>query len=68
MSIFVYPVVGSSQDIKSYGLTKRELYAAMILQGFVSRKGWKFSDFDNAASAQDAVQLADALIKELENK
>jgi hypothetical protein len=47
-----------------YGLTKREYFAAMALQGFVAATRYD-SDSDIEYFAQIAVQAADALIAEL---
>lgn len=48
--------------IKSSDLTKRELFAAMAMQGLALKHGYE------AGLAIDAVKYADALIKELENQ
>lgn len=51
------------------GLTKRELFAAMAMQGFVLHyTGYVKCNFDTAPdeTAHRAVQYADALIEELE--
>ena len=45
-----------------YGLSKREYFAAMVLQGLASRPG--SPEFEH--ESKQAVQYADALIKELE--
>lgn len=58
-----YPVNTTGQDVTyaEMGLTKRELFAAMALQGLVGS--------DTVGSSGDyakvAVQLADALVEEL---
>jgi hypothetical protein len=46
-----------------YGLSKRELFAAMAMQGFISNSNamGTYEDF-----ARDSVEIAEALIKELE--
>jgi hypothetical protein len=44
------------------GLTKRELFAAMAMQGYLSNPG---TDGDLTEIAEDAVDAADALIKGL---
>ncbi|AHK11809.1 hypothetical protein S349_19 [Shewanella sp. phage 3/49] len=59
------PVMDES-DIhgQHYGLTKREHFAAMAMQGLCSHSG----DYHLAEDiAYDAVMYADALLKELEN-
>jgi len=55
------------------GLSKRELLAAMAMQGFASNKGWAESmrtvdDWDNYKErlVKGAVEFADALLVELE--
>ena len=48
----------TSQEIHS-GLTKREYFAAMALQGYAG-KGYKYKDI-----AKMAVEMADLLIEEL---
>lgn len=55
------------------GLSKRELLAAMAMQGFASNKGWAESmrtvdDWDNYKErlVKGAVEFADALLDELE--
>jgi len=49
------------------GLTKREYFAAMALQGKLSQQPSGFySVVDAQAVAMDAVKLADALLAELE--
>lgn len=50
----------------SYGLTKREHFAAMAMQGLLSANaiyGGKTND--RASLAKDAIAFADALLKEL---
>lgn len=48
------------------GLTKRELFAAMAMQGMLTTLVW--SESGDQRVAQDAVKLADALLKELEKE
>ena len=45
-----------------FGLTKRELFAAMALQGMQGNTNYKW---EPEAMAEDAVKYADALINEL---
>lgn len=58
-----------NSGIGQYGLTKRELFAAMAMQGMVSSE-W-YSDFAEGKGslrdriAENAVRHADALIKAL---
>ena len=49
------------QNAPEFGLTKRELFAAMAMQGVVSRPGIVMPDHE----AMVAVRCADALIAEL---
>jgi hypothetical protein len=55
-------IPSSGQYAAEHGLTKRELFAAMAMQGFLS-------DYQTNASTQEfakvSVQMADALIEEL---
>jgi len=46
-----------------YGLTKRELFAAMAMQGLLARYG--DDDYQAAAIAKWSVEKADALLEEL---
>jgi len=54
------------------GLTKREYFAAMAMQGFASNQGWAKTmspdDWDEYLNrlANGAVEMADALLLELE--
>ena len=56
-----------SEPYKTYskGLTKREYFAAMAMQGMMSC-GVHNNGYDGREIAKDAVEFADALIKELE--
>ena len=50
----------------TYGLTKREYFAAKAMQGFISTyRGGTITD--SAVIARRAVAIADALISELSN-
>lgn len=54
--------------VQASGLTQRELYAAMAMQGMLSGMNVSAngSDFINcSAIALDAIEMADTLIKEL---
>ena len=53
----------SSQGAHFYGLTKREYFAAMAMQGILSNSS---GDYDFGGAATDAVRYADALLTELE--
>jgi len=57
----VYPV---TLDVhKEEGITKREYFAAMAMQGLISARAYDLCDIEYTAI--DAVNMADALIKEL---
>jgi hypothetical protein len=60
---YAYPITDGCGDVLSYGLTKRELFAAMAMQGLIA-------DHENNAPhdvfAEVSVEMADALLKELE--
>ncbi len=63
-----YPVVDLAGDPWCRGLTKRELFAAMAMQGFVSNSGLTIQRGDTEiypTIAHDSVQLADDLLAEL---
>jgi hypothetical protein len=62
MNNFIYPIIGAAQDIKSEGLTKRELFAAMAMQGILASGG---SRGETTASLK-AICYADSLIETLE--
>jgi hypothetical protein len=67
-----FPLIESEYDygasfngiVSSGGLTKRELFAALALQGLLSNVR-RISDDCYLPTAQDAVKLADALLEEL---
>lgn len=61
---FAYPS-GSLAETYGLGLTKREYFAAMALQGILSRER-PISSYQVAA--EDAVGFADALIEALNKK
>lgn len=61
-----YPVVGELMVVQNIGLTKRELYAAMAMQGFVACSPDPISSSGDLAS--ESVKMADALIAALEGK
>lgn len=54
--------VSCVDDLRYNGLTKRELFAAMALQGMQGNTNYKW---EPEAMAEDAVKYADALINEL---
>ena len=54
--------------IKAHGLSKREHMAAMAMQGICSNSEYiPTEDYHYSNVAEDAVQHADALLKELDN-
>lgn len=73
-----FPVHGSANDdprnqILSGGLTKREYFAAMAMQGLVNREGWaeRFNNETTDGSLMEtlaiaSVKMADELLKQLE--
>lgn len=56
-------IVNGYPILEYIGLTKRELFAAMAMQGILSKDGYFFSEV-----AGHAVGIADDLIKELEKE
>ena len=65
---------GSDQGPGSAGLTKREYFAAMAMQGLVIREGWSerfISEADDKSLmnmiAFASVKMANELLKELES-
>ena len=58
------PVHPDNWDATLHGLTKREYFAAMALQGLASRQGSPAFEHE----AEQAVKYADALLKQLESK
>lgn len=52
-------------DWQGHGLTKRELIAAMAMQGFLSNKGHA-THFNPEDDAKYCIRIADALLAELE--
>ena len=58
---FAFPLISPTDQFEpSWGLTKREHYAALAMQGLLS-----IADFGAAHTAQRAVEMADALLAEL---
>lgn len=54
-----------SGDSQSWGLTKREYFAALILQGLAANPSLTSIKWDGNVLASRAVQLAEQLIAEL---
>ena len=63
--LLAFPVIGSAQDIKGIGMSKRELFAALMMQALVSHP-----DYQNKPNteANESCELADALIVCLESQ
>lgn len=61
-----YPVISFDQEGRSSeyeaGLTKREYFAAMAMQGILSSGDWPF---DSQPIVKYSISLSDALINEL---
>ncbi len=53
---------GQGPEPTSFGLTKRELFAAMAMQGILSGRALGFNDVD---VARQSMRCADALIAKL---
>lgn len=53
-----------TDDCQYWGLTKRELFAAMAMQGLAGQYA-SGGDFMESHVAEGAVKMADALLKEL---
>lgn len=61
-----FPTAGIQNNEESLpvgGLTKREYFAALAMQGLLALEGYSFQ-----GAAKDAVTAADALIAELEKE
>lgn len=54
-------MLSRDEDVFNHGLTKRELFAAMAMQGMQGNTNYKWKP---KAMAEDAVKYADALINE----
>ena len=73
MSAPAYPHLAQSSNsyeaVQHCGLTKRELFAAMVMQGFVSADDYQHvmlgSGYQLADYATASVRIADALLAEL---
>lgn len=64
--VFPQVAVYTPSEHDSLGLTKLELYAAMAMQGIVSTGGGIYISSAEAASV--AVDIAVALVKEIESR
>ena len=61
----------SLQNETSLGLTKREYFAGLAMQGLISSCDWNFTTFNKdliEATSKNAIDLADELLKQLENE
>lgn len=65
-----FPYLDGENDlsIAEVGLTKRELFAAMALQGLLANPEHREVDRNNHALAEDAVRMADALVWALDQR
>ena len=60
-----FPIFGGNMDFH-LGLTKREYFAAFAIAGLLATETEAFSFGDERRVAKEAVAVADALIKALE--
>ncbi len=62
-----YPEVQKEPQFNfhTYGLTKREYFAAMAMQGIIAAHNIHATGIDNEVNAKTAVNAADALIDAL---
>ena len=61
----------SLQNDTSLGLTKREYFAGLAMQGLISSCDWNFTTFNKdliEATSKNAIDLADELLKQLEKE
>lgn len=59
-----YPIINGDYN-PEFGLTKREYFAAMAMQGILSDRDNQGYTWNYEAMAADAVKMADQLIKQL---
>lgn len=58
----------SLQNETSLGLTKREYFAGVALQGILSNRwSMEFGNYNEEQKAEMAIKYADELLKQLEN-
>ena len=60
-----------TQNPSLIGLTKREYFAGLAMQGLISSCDWNFTTFNKdliESTSKNAIDLADELLKQLENK
>jgi len=66
-NIAAFPISTYDGRVREWGLSKREYFAGLALQGICVNTGRNSFEFENTLQIADkAVELADALIKELE--
>ena len=59
----------SLQNETSLGLTKREYFAGVALQGILSNRwSMEFGNYNEEQKAEMAIKYADELLKQLENE
>ena len=51
-------------DGSTFGITKRDLFAAMAMQGLIANVPWE-QNHACSATARESLEYADALLKEL---
>ena len=64
----VYTSHGSMGEVVETGLTKRELFAAMAMQGLSANPDPQVSSWGGQQTAQCAVAFADALLAALDTE
>jgi len=57
--LLAFPVIGSAQEIKGIGMSKRELFAALMMQALVNHPDYQNEPY---TVAYESCVLADALI------
>lgn len=57
---------GFKEYVNETGLTKREWFAGMALQGFLANKWSIEGNYSTEQRAEMAIQLADEILKQLE--
>ena len=64
----VKPEVIQGNDQVHLGLTKREQFAAMAMQGILANSGDEYVDVGFDLIASHSAEVADALLKELDTR
>lgn len=64
----IIPIFDRNTDILYFGLTKREYFAAMAMQGIVSNpNSVNFYPTQLSIMAEQSINIADELLKQLDN-